>query len=161
MIWSKLALVRKRHVGYVASRTWLSADALAQIIHNHEMKTRPASTPRRSLSFSREDPVEHFNQIQHAHDDSRFFQQLARHSFLQRFSQLQRPSRYRPLASQRFAPSPDQQRSTILDYYSADTNHRTLRIFTGKCHFRNSAWRRFTIEAAAPPLRFELARRGI
>jgi hypothetical protein len=114
-----------------------------------------------SLPAFRKDPVKHFNEFKYAHDEPCFFKQLTRYAFLQRFAELQRTPWNGPLAPERLAAPPNQQRAPIFNDYASDTNYRTLGIFAGGGHFRNSALARFTIEAAAPRISVDLGQRGI
>jgi hypothetical protein len=161
MVLTELILSRESHIRHIASGLRLSANPLAQIIHNDEMKTRAQFRASKRQALFRKDPVKHFNEFKYAHDEPCFFKQLTRYAFLQRFAELQRTPWNGPLAPERLAAPPNQQRAPIFNDYASDTNYRTLGIFAGGGHFRNSALARFTIEAAAPRIRVDLGQRGI
>lgn len=106
-------------------------------------------------------PVKNFYKIQHSDFQACLFQQLTSHALLQGFPKLEGPARNGPFSTKRFAATAYQQGAAIFDDYAANANNRTLGILAGESHFRNSALGRFTIEAAAPPIRVDLGQRGI
>src|SRR5580658_1551942 len=161
MVLTEFIFACKRYVRHIASSARLSPNPLAQIIHNHEVKTRMKFRARKRHAVLRKDPVKHFNKLKHAHNEAGFFQQLTCYALLERLAELQRPSWNGPLAAERFAAPPDQQRSPIVNDHAANTDYGTLGIFAGGGHFRSSALARFTIEAAAPRIQVDLGQRGI
>jgi hypothetical protein len=161
MVLGKLVFLCKSHIGHIASGARFSSNALAKIIYNDEMKTRPLILLDRPRTVSRKDPVKYFDELEDAYFDACFFEQLARYALLQGFSKLERPSRDGPLAAKRFAAPADQQRAAVINDDAADADDGTLRIFAGGSHFRKFALERFTIEAAAPRIRVDLGQRGI
>ena len=78
MVLAKLVFLCKSHIGHIASGARFSANALAKIIYNDEMKARPVILLDRPRTVSRKDPVKHFNKFEDAHFDACFFEQLAR-----------------------------------------------------------------------------------
>jgi len=158
---TKLVLTRKSHVGHVTSDAWFSADALAQIIHNDEMKAGPLLSLGRPRAVVRKYPVKDFNEVEDAHLEPCLFAQLTRNALLERLPELQSPSRDGPFPAQGLATAADEHSAAIFDDHAANADDRTLGIFTGGGHFRNSAPERFTIQAAAPRIRVDLGQRGI
>jgi|SRR5580692_2254013 hypothetical protein len=161
MVLTELALSRESHIRHIASRARFSASPLAQIIHNHEMKTRTGFRAPNRGAFCRKDPVKDLNELKHAHNKPCFFKELTCYALLERFAELERPSWNGPLAAERFAAPPDEQCSPILNDHAANTDYGTFGIFAGGGHFRSSALARFTIEAAAPRISVDIGQRGI
>lgn len=113
------------------------------------MKTRRTIHLCRWRPSVRKYPVKHFNKLEHTHFNPCFFEQLARHALLERFSKFQRPSGNGPFATKRLTAAADKQCAAILNNYTADTDDGTLGKFAGGSHFRKSALERSTIETAA------------
>jgi hypothetical protein len=131
MILTELALTRKSYFRHIASSARLSTNALAQVIHNDKMKAGVGLRACKRRAILRKDPVKHFNELKHAHNEACFFKQLTRYALLQRFSELQCPSRNGPLAAERFATAANQQRAPIVNDYASNTDYWTLGIFAG------------------------------
>src|SRR5436309_1590237 len=133
MILAKLVFPRPRHVNHVASRAQLAAGSFAEIVHNHVVVFRAlplASVP----GIGGKNPLEDLDHLEHAHREPGLFAKLARATLHKRFAQLERASRNRPLAAQRFAAAADQQRAPVLDHDAADADYRTLRKFPRRRH---------------------------
>src|SRR5712691_7652252 len=125
MILLELALARQRHVNHVAPRAQLAAGSFAEIIYDHVVV--PRALPLASVpGIGGENPLEDFDHLEHAHREPGLFTELARATFYQRFAQLELASRNGPLAAQRLAAAPDQQRAAVLDHDAADADYRTL-----------------------------------
>src|SRR5580658_6789042 len=131
MVLTELVLTGESHIRHIASRARLSANPLAQVIHNHEMKAGVSLSTGKRCAVLRKDPVKNFNELKHADNETCFLKQLTRYPFLQRLPELQRPSRNGPLAAERFAAAANQQRAPIVNDYAANADYRTLRVFAG------------------------------
>lgn len=131
MVLTELALTGESHIRHIATCARLSANALAQVIHNDEMKAGMGLRACKRRVAIRKDPVKDLNELKHAHNEPCFFKQLTRYALLQRFSELQRPSRYGPFAAERFAAAANQQRTPIVNDHATNADYGTLGIFAG------------------------------
>src|SRR6266481_3671546 len=89
----EFVFAREGDIGYIASGAGLASEAFAKIIHNHEVKSRSLLRVVGDWLIIQENPVEHFDQVENANLDSRFFQQLASDPLSQAFAEFQRSAR--------------------------------------------------------------------
>ena len=149
MVLPKLVFASKNHVGDIASSARFPAHALAQIVHNDEMKAKPRLSPGRQRASVRKYPIKNFNELKYAHLKASFFAQFASNALLEGFSELQCPAWNGPLATERLAAAADQQSTAMVNDHAANADDGTLGVFAGGSQFRKSALVRFTIQAAA------------
>src|SRR6266566_4840462 len=162
MILGKLVFPRQRHVDDVASRAQLAAGSFAEIIHNHVVVF--GALPLASVpGIGGKNPLEDLDHLEHAHRQAGLFSKLARAALHKRFPQLERASRNRPLAAQRFAAAADQQRAAVLDHDAADADYRTLRKFPRRWHSDSPARPRTTprLRSLLPRSAQELTSRAV
>src|ERR1700741_1978688 len=81
------------NIGYVASGTGFTSEAFTEIIHNHKVKSRPVLPFHAGCPIIHENSVEHFDHVENANFDSRFFQQLASDAMSQTLAEFQRSAR--------------------------------------------------------------------
>src|SRR5579863_2236087 len=99
-------------------------------------------------------PVKHFDELQYAHVETSFLAQFARHTRLQRFSELQCATRNGPFPSQRLTAAANEQSTPVFNNHAANTDNRTFRIFSRGSHFRNLPGS--GLQSKQPPHAFEL-----
>jgi hypothetical protein len=82
MVLTELILTGKSHIRNIASCARLSADALAQVINDDEMKAGAGYRGGKRRAVLREDPVKHFNELKNAHNEAGFLAQLTGYPLL-------------------------------------------------------------------------------
>src|SRR5580693_2912369 len=134
MIIGQFFFPRESHSRDVASRTRFASDALAEIVHDDIVKTRFFLQLNGDGSILCINSVKHFDEIEDANGDARFFEQFASDSLLQRLTEFQRAPGDGPLSAQRLAAAADQQRAALLDDHTTDTNHWPFGVLSWRSH---------------------------
>lgn len=96
----------------IAGGASLSADFFTQIIENHEMIHRPPG-------MVANDPVENFQQTQHANAKAGFLEQFALHAFGERFANLQDAAGNGPIPLERRRASANEQGAPAYYHHAA------------------------------------------
>lgn len=118
-----------RRIGDVAAGLDDAADEFAKVIQNDEVILRAVIAVAEHLLIN-------FNQAEDANGDTGFFAQLALKGAGNRFSQLQNTAGDGPAAFKGRLASADEERATVVNDHTADSNDRTFRIFSLCCFLR-------------------------
>jgi hypothetical protein len=105
-ILCELRVVGPGHGGDIAPGSRAAADCVAKIIQNDVVIFRPAGGIEQN-------PLEHFDQVEHAYFDPGLFSKFTTHSFDHRLTDLKHPARDRPFALQGRAAPSDQERPPV------------------------------------------------
>src|SRR5574337_722018 len=94
----EFAFAGKRQVGNVAPGPRHPANLLTKVVGNYKMETRPAVSSAGLRRILRINTLKDFDEVEYLHDQTRFFQQLARNPFHKRLAEFERSTRNRPLS---------------------------------------------------------------